>query len=65
MAAASLTLTACGRNDAGSASKETAKDVSSGKATGTITVAEASLDEAEFARFLEAARLLPIAGFLR
>ena len=38
LAAAALTLTACGRNDAGSAANETAKDVSAGKATGTITV---------------------------
>lgn len=38
IAAAALTLTACGRGDAGSTAKETGKDVSSGKATGTITV---------------------------
>ncbi len=38
IAAAALTLTACGRNDAGSTASETGKDVSAGKATGTITV---------------------------
>src|SRR6476620_6079243 len=38
IAAAALTLTACGRGDAGSTAQETGKDVSSGKATGTITV---------------------------
>src|SRR6478672_198094 len=38
IAAAALTLTACGRGDSGSTASETAKDVSSGKATGTITV---------------------------
>ena len=38
IAAAALTLTACGRDDSGSAASETGKDVSSGKATGTITV---------------------------
>jgi multiple sugar transport system substrate-binding protein len=38
IAAAALTLTACGRGDAGSTASETGKDVSAGKATGTITV---------------------------
>jgi multiple sugar transport system substrate-binding protein len=38
MAAFALTLTACGRDDAGSTSSETGKDVSAGKATGTLTV---------------------------
>lgn len=38
LAAAALSLTACGRDDAGSTASETGKDVSSGKATGTITV---------------------------
>src|SRR5690349_23733885 len=38
LAAAALTLTACGRDDAGSTASETGKDISSGKATGTITV---------------------------
>src|SRR6476620_10406975 len=38
MTAAALTLTACGRSNGGSAANETGKDVSSGKANGTITV---------------------------
>jgi multiple sugar transport system substrate-binding protein len=38
LAAAALTLTACGRDDAGSTASETGKDISAGKATGTITV---------------------------
>ena len=38
IAVAALTLTACGRGDAGSTASETGKDVSAGKATGTITV---------------------------
>jgi multiple sugar transport system substrate-binding protein len=38
LAIASLTLTACGRDNGGSAASETGKDVGSGKATGTITV---------------------------
>jgi multiple sugar transport system substrate-binding protein len=38
IAAAALTLTACGRGDSGSTASETGKDVSAGKATGTITV---------------------------
>jgi multiple sugar transport system substrate-binding protein len=38
IAAAALTLTACGRGVAGSTASETGKDVSAGKATGTITV---------------------------
>ncbi|KQU68105.1 ABC transporter substrate-binding protein [Phycicoccus sp. Root563] len=38
MTAAALTLTACGRDSGGSAAAETGKDISSGKATGTITV---------------------------
>src|SRR6476469_4827477 len=38
MTAAALTLTACGRDSGGSPAAETGKDISSGKATGTITV---------------------------
>src|SRR6476661_1849227 len=38
IAAAALTLTACGRGDSGSTASQTGKDVGSGKATGTITV---------------------------
>lgn len=38
LTAASLTLAACGRDSGGSGGTETGKDVSSGKATGTITV---------------------------
>ncbi len=38
LAAAALTLTACGRDNAGSTATETGKDISAGKATGTITV---------------------------
>ncbi|SDP51603.1 carbohydrate ABC transporter substrate-binding protein, CUT1 family [Pedococcus dokdonensis] len=38
LAATALTLTACGRDEAGSTGNETAKDVSAGKATGTLTV---------------------------
>jgi multiple sugar transport system substrate-binding protein len=38
LAAAALTLTACGRDSGAAASTDTAKDISAGKATGTITV---------------------------
>ncbi len=38
LTAAALTLAACGRDSGGSAGAETAKSISSGKATGTITV---------------------------
>jgi multiple sugar transport system substrate-binding protein len=38
LTAAALTLTACGRDSGGDAAAETGKEVSSGKATGTITV---------------------------
>jgi multiple sugar transport system substrate-binding protein len=38
LAAVALSLSACGREDGGSTGAETAKDIASGKATGTLTV---------------------------